>query len=386
MRGTVFTRRVALIHSLVCIALVGLVLPATLAGDEVELANGQKVKGEVATVTDTEVTLALDAGGAKVTFKLSALAPRDAYRLRARTLAPADADGWIALAEFATTQGLWGEARAAITKAGRADPSRAADVAQRLAACDDGEAQAMLAAAEAASAKADHQRALDLAKLLIARFPASTHATRARDLSRAAIAALDAPVALPNPPAGGPPAPNPPVGNPPVADPAGNKPADPVADPTKLTGKIRQLHDLVRKQEAQGDALATEGLRFDGQGNVSGARRNYEEAVSIYETGLRNLESAPKYANDPAVIALMKLAYDRIVKKVVNTMLNATHVMIREGNYKRGAEYVDIVLRYDPANRNALKLRQEIEEQRITRKASELVNAKGTTCGGGTVK
>ena len=92
-----------------------------------------------------------------------------------------------------------------------------------------------------------------------------------------------------------------------------------------------------------------------------------------------------RYSRAVPVLALFKAAADRLSRKIVGTMIDATQLMMREGNWKRGAFYCDHGLRYDPANRHLLKMRQEIADNRITRKASELTGVKGTkTTNGGT--
>ncbi len=58
-------------------------------------------------------------------------------------------------------------------------------------------------------------------------------------------------------------------------------------------------------------------------------------------------------------------------RKMVNTLMNAAHTMAAERNWRRASHYTDLALRLDPANRQALKLKQKIEDSRITRKASK---------------
>ena len=55
---------------------------------------------------------------------------------------------------------------------------------------------------------------------------------------------------------------------------------------------------------------------------------------------------------------------------------------MKDRNYKRAWEYVHAVLRYDPIHEEALEIRDEIKENRLTRKVSTTSNVKPRVNGG----
>ena len=55
---------------------------------------------------------------------------------------------------------------------------------------------------------------------------------------------------------------------------------------------------------------------------------------------------------------------------------------MRDRNWKRATQYVQKILYYDPINEEALDLKEEIDANRITRKLSDITNARPRITGG----
>ncbi len=109
-------------------AVLALLLPATVAADEIVLRGGGRVSGIVVERDDASITV--DVGPGRVTFPMrlvaevqegrSALA---AYRQRAARLAPTDTEGWLELARWAGNGRLETQAREAFEHVLLLDPN-----------------------------------------------------------------------------------------------------------------------------------------------------------------------------------------------------------------------------------------------------------------------
>lgn len=364
-------------RTLILTVSLGLLLALPAGAEKIEMANGSKLEGTVQSLTDTQVTLKL-ASGATLTMPLDKLAPSSVYRLRLGRLDRKDAAGHVALGDYCLQKGLSPQARAMYRKAGRLDPAMAAQLARKLSAVDEQEAKGLYELAQNAFANKLHTRALEQLKKIVALYPTTSYAARARALSQQVLAAMQQPKKLmpagkagAKPPAGAPQAKNTPKQKK-TAKPAGPQPID----PAKLTGSLRRLYDHVSKLEKAGDQHNALGLKADGVGNVSRARKNYEQALAYYDNAARSMRSVKRLTKAPEVIALFNKIFDALRRKSVNTLMNAAHTMASERNWRRAAHYTDLALRLDPANRTALKLKQKIEENRIVRKASKVTNTK----------
>lgn len=112
------------------IALFVALLPATLLADEVILKSGGKVSGRIVQRTSTTVEVDVGAGTVSITLdrverieeSRSAL---DDYYDRAGRLGSSDRDGWLALAQWASSQGLSAQAGEAYHRVLGIDPGNA---------------------------------------------------------------------------------------------------------------------------------------------------------------------------------------------------------------------------------------------------------------------
>ena len=351
-------------------------LPA--ASDVIQMKNGTLIKGSVESTTDTSVTVKLPSG-ASVTLPLNKIAPSSVYRLRLAQLDGKDAAGHLTLGDYCLKNGLLAQSRAMYRKAGRIDPTQVATVAMRLTAVDEQHAKALYELAENAYSNALHQQAMEHIKKILAHYPNTSFAPKARSLSQQVLTAMSKPKKLAHKASGQTPKKSAtPKG--PASKPGGPAPAKPMApkpiDPSQLKGTLRKLYDAVKKLEALGDKHNALGLKADGKGNVSRAKKNFELAGKYYDEGNKLIRRVPKLTRDRATLALFRILFDQLRHKIVNSLMNAANTMAGERNWRRAAEYVDLALRLDPANRQALKLKQKIEENRIVRKASKVTNTK----------
>jgi hypothetical protein len=110
------------------ILLVGaVVLPGTTSADEVFLKSGGQLSGRI--VSRTATTVEVDVGAGKIAVPASSVvrieegrSPLQEYEERAGKLAAGDADGWVALGEWADARGLSTQAREAYHRALAASP------------------------------------------------------------------------------------------------------------------------------------------------------------------------------------------------------------------------------------------------------------------------
>jgi len=108
--------------------LVGVLLHGIVTADEVYLKGGGRLSGRIVTRTAEKIEVDVGAGlvGVPASSVLKIEEGRSAlhdYEDRARQVAPDDADGWVALAEFAQARGLGTQSRQAYEAAVRASPS-----------------------------------------------------------------------------------------------------------------------------------------------------------------------------------------------------------------------------------------------------------------------
>lgn len=360
-------------------ALLATLLLACLAtsatAETIELKTGKTIEGEVLAFVADEVTIELKSG-AKVVLKLEALAPRTIVRIKQRDIADDDADGWMALGDYSRDTGMWSKARGYYKRAAKAEFARSDDVDAQLAALDDLEAAELYKQAAKAFRVQQLSEARRHAKTLIKRFPTSTWRARAEDLAADAQAALDAIAAAKK------------GGAKPVIKGKVNKPADPgrPADPSELKGQLKVLHGKLAKLEQHGDAITEKALEADGKGSVSGARRAYEEAVKHYQLAVRHLPLVLKHTREPRELALFSEMKKRLIRKIVRGLSNAATVAMRSGNFRSATSFVDLGLAYDPANRELLTLKQEIDSSRINYKATQRFNLKPRVNSGGSTR
>jgi hypothetical protein len=112
---------------LVLILAAALLSPAAEA-DEIFLKSGGRLSGRIVSRTADKVEI--DVGAGRVTVSASSVvrieegrsALQD-YEERAHRIAPGDADGWVALGDWASSQGLGTQAREAYTRALAASPT-----------------------------------------------------------------------------------------------------------------------------------------------------------------------------------------------------------------------------------------------------------------------
>jgi len=107
--------------------LVAAAVPFAAFADEVFLKSGGRLSGRI--VSRTETTIEVEVGAGRVGVPVSSVlrieegvSPLQDYEARAGRMAPADVEGWLALGEWASGQGLGAQAREAYHRALAAAP------------------------------------------------------------------------------------------------------------------------------------------------------------------------------------------------------------------------------------------------------------------------
>ena len=105
-------------------------LTSALGADEIHLVGGGRISGEI--VERTAARIVLETGPGRVTLPMSRItkvvvspSALSEFRARARGLAPGDAAGWAALAEWALQRDLATQAREAYQRVVAIDPGHA---------------------------------------------------------------------------------------------------------------------------------------------------------------------------------------------------------------------------------------------------------------------
>ena len=89
-----------------------------------------------------------------------------------------------------------------------------------------------------------------------------------------------------------------------------------------------------------------------------------------------------RYETNLAVLETCQKKIEAIDKHLVLVFLNLAQLHMVERNFKRARTEVNCALQIDPTNPRALELKQKIDAESISRKVSDLTNAKGRVTGG----
>ena len=109
------------------LCLATLLLPPLAQADEVFLTSGGRLSGRI--VSKTATTLEVDIGAGTISVPVSSVvriekgeSPLQKYEMRAGRMAAGDVEGWLALGQWASDQGLSSQAREAYNRAKSAAP------------------------------------------------------------------------------------------------------------------------------------------------------------------------------------------------------------------------------------------------------------------------
>jgi hypothetical protein len=108
-------------------SLLAALLPCAASADEIFLKSGGRLSGRI--VSRNETTIEVDVGAGRVGVPAASVlrieegvSALQEYEARAGRIAPGDAEGWIALGDWARDQGLGSQAREAYNRALAARP------------------------------------------------------------------------------------------------------------------------------------------------------------------------------------------------------------------------------------------------------------------------
>lgn len=349
-----------------------------LAGDKLVLrdqlaADGSPavVEGDVVELTDSAVRVRTGAGEL-VLLGFEALAPASLHRLLLERTDRADPDARLRLAERLQRFGAYDEARAELVAVLELDATREEPVAARRRALDDAQAQDLYNRGLELMLERKWMPALDAFRTIADRFAETRWAEKAIERSERAVAGLEADEGDATP--GG----------------AAGAPARRLTPAEKAAARKQALIAHCQAEAAKAVTLAEEknreGLKLDGEGQVSAAKNAYEAALVADARakgflGRRN--GLQKLATDLKLLEDAQKRIESINTHLVLVHLNLASLLMSQRNFKGAREQVDFALRIDPMNKRALELKAEIAKHSITRKVSDMTNAKPTVTGGG---
>ena len=135
---------------------------------------------------------------------------------------------------------------------------------------------------------------------------------------------------------------------------------------------ITGLEDLIKK----GNALNVEALEFHGKGNISQANKKYEGALALYKNAIAGLISAKKYATTDELKKKLHDLYNEIKQRQVNVYNSMATMVMSDKNWKKADALLKLALKIDPINAESLRLKAEVDKNRVTFSASKRANVK----------
>jgi hypothetical protein len=154
-----------------------------------------------------------------------------------------------------------------------------------------------------------------------------------------------------------------------------------------LRKKIEKLQKRKDKSLKKAAELKQEGIDAAAKGVISRVKKRLlhpQGAERYLKDARKQLRAIAKL--DPLRLVVPKQELisddDKIGKQLVECYLIVVKAYMRDRNYKRATEYVRNILYYDPIHEEALEIKAEIDANRITRKVSDITNARPRVTGG----
>lgn len=132
------------------------------------------------------------------------------------------------------------------------------------------------------------------------------------------------------------------------------------------------VEDLIKK----GNASNVEALEFHGKGNISQANKKYEGALLFYKNAITGLVSAKKYATTEDLKKKLQDLYKDIRQRQVNVYNSMATMVMADKNWKKADALLKLALKIDPTNAESLRLKAEVDKNRVTFSAAQRSNAK----------
>jgi hypothetical protein len=358
----------ALKVSTIALALGGL-LAAVAAADTLTLRDKKQITGDVIEVTDKAVRIrTADNTLALVGFER--LAPASLYELLRARVDEKDAAARLALADTCKRWKAYDGARSELDAAVKIDAKLAKTAAAKRKSVNEAQAGELWDQALELMLTKKHTEALAIFRTIADRFAETSFAEKALAKSVEAVkglekadAAVDAKKAKPR------------KKKLTTAEKRAAKKAKQIAFATTQADKNAKL----------AEAQNREGLKADGIGQVSKAKRAYEAALTYdlrAKEFLGKTKGVQRVATDLATLEKAQKQIEKLNKHIVAVHLSLSALHMKQRNFKRARTHVHTALQLDPMNKRALEMREEIAKHSIQRKASELTNAKGRVTSG----
>lgn len=334
---------------LACLAL-SLLLLATARpapAETIELKTGTTMQGEIVETTADAIVLEVD--GARLTIKMSDIAPYQQYRLRVKQLADGDAPGHFALGEFCRASGLYSQARTEYDKALAIDAALGDKIRPALEALATAEADAWLGRGKAAIQEGRLEDALKHLQVLTSRFPDTAQAADAKTLMAEATQSLR------------------------QRNEEKERQLKALAD--QRAGKGRGEEELTARFQTalrlveEGKLANAEGLDHEGATKTSRAQKAFEKAVAAFREAREIVAEILKTSKDVDLLAAAKEKAPELDRWLVIGYENLGHLWAVEFNFREALKWLNKALAIDPNDKFALELKLKMAEQHIGRNA-----------------
>ena len=154
-----------------------------------------------------------------------------------------------------------------------------------------------------------------------------------------------------------------------------------------LRKKIAKLQKKKDKALARAAELKQEGIDAAAKGVISRVKKRLlapRGSERYLKDARKHLRTISRLDRLHLVVPKAELVAndDKISKQLVECYMVVLKAYMRDRNWKRATQYVQKILYYDPINEEALDLKEEIDANRITRKLSDITNARPRITGG----
>lgn len=329
---------------------------AALAGQVLQLRNGDLVPGGVKSLDDAGVTFVPESGG-EMRVAWDKVFPSSRFDLWESTLAPDDAEGRVKLASWALEAELWGPARREFLRAkglgytGEDLDARLADLRRR-------EADDAIADADALAAKGDLEKAVERVRGYLRGADPGEDADRVRAKVPDYLARIE------------------------KRD-EDQKAADEARAKAEKGGRLKEWVEKTMKQadDAKSGAgkQASEGFTQLAAGNQTRARDALAKAETGYKEARTTYGRVKKSAKDAAIETECAERMKDCDARVVEVLTRWGRLEVENKAWKKASPIVDRGLVVDPMNRELLDLRKTIDTNWLRRKLSDVTNATGHT-------
>lgn len=339
---------------LLCLALTTTFL---FADDLLILKKGNKIlKGKILEL-ETE-GIQFEISGAKTFFKNEDIAPNCLFEFHQARANLKEPNSVNQLAEFGVQLELYPEALRLYQTLIELDPNQSELVAPRIQEVTELAVEQLLEKAEEYQEQEDFEKAQKCYKSILSRYPNALKAQMAEEglKTLAKIQEEEAKQAEKD-----------------------AKQAGKDAEKAKIDEKTLKAQKYIQTAEdwiLKGQSFNASALEYHGKGNITQATKNYENALSTYKKAITYLLGAKKYAKTDALKKQLYEIHSGLKPKQVQVFNNMAVMFMADKNWKRADALLKSSLKLDPTNPEALKLKAEVDENRVSFSASKRANVK----------